>query len=77
MIDAAGLGIAFCAKPNVQAQLNYWSAAELPSLSPTLSLCRRALPSRYIAFSSDFHTVRWNQPLISGPMRRSSLWVVM
>lgn len=36
MIDAAGLGIAFCAKPNVQAELNYWSTINVHRLDAAL-----------------------------------------
>ena len=36
MIDAAGLGIAFCTKPNVQAQLDYWSTINVHRLDAAL-----------------------------------------
>eukprot|EP01050_Picozoa_sp_SAG11_P015609 SAG11_NODE_2044_length_3886_cov_2.256668_3_plen_134_part_00 len=36
MIDAAGLGIAFCAKPNVQAQLDHWSTINVHRLDAAL-----------------------------------------
>jgi hypothetical protein len=36
MIDAAGLGIAFCAKPNVQATVGYWSTINVHRLDAAL-----------------------------------------